>query len=180
MKTNLTTLLRQALEGRGTPSRGLDMAADYIAEHFRNAGLEPIVPTAVTSRTLPLRKFVPNERMDLRFHSGGHLVRFFPSADEDSESDRAIDVKEAPVLRLPANGAMPPVAGRVVAGEAERYGDEAMLADLSSRKPALILLFGSPGSADHGAVPRGHIRRRIRPFCAFTTLPPTLFSASGD
>jgi hypothetical protein len=30
------------LEGRGTPSRGLDVAAQYVAAQFRRAGLEPI------------------------------------------------------------------------------------------------------------------------------------------
>src|SRR5262245_64509384 len=30
------------LEGRNTPSRGLDIAAEYIAAQFRRAGLEPV------------------------------------------------------------------------------------------------------------------------------------------
>ena len=29
------------MEGRGTPSQGLDLAADYIAKQFQSAGLEP-------------------------------------------------------------------------------------------------------------------------------------------
>jgi hypothetical protein len=41
MKTHLAFLSSDALEGRRTPSRGLDMAAEYIATQFRRAGLQP-------------------------------------------------------------------------------------------------------------------------------------------
>jgi hypothetical protein len=42
MRGHLSFLASDALEGRGTPSRGLDLAADYIAAQFRRAGLEPL------------------------------------------------------------------------------------------------------------------------------------------
>lgn len=42
MRGHLAFLASDALEGRGTPSRGLDIAAEYIASQFRAAGLEPI------------------------------------------------------------------------------------------------------------------------------------------
>lgn len=41
MRGNLQFLASDLLEGRGTPSRGLDLAADYIAAQFQIAGLEP-------------------------------------------------------------------------------------------------------------------------------------------
>lgn len=41
MKGRLSFLSSDLLEGRGTPSRGLDLAAEYIASEFRRAGLEP-------------------------------------------------------------------------------------------------------------------------------------------
>ncbi len=41
MKAHLSFLASDALEGRKTPSRGLDVAAEYIAAQFRRAGLEP-------------------------------------------------------------------------------------------------------------------------------------------
>jgi aminopeptidase-like protein len=43
-------LASDQLQGRKTPSPGLDLAADYIADQFRKAGLEPIF------QTLPLPK----------------------------------------------------------------------------------------------------------------------------
>src|ERR1700681_3697077 len=42
LRGNLSFLASDLLEGRGTPSRGLDLAAEYIAAQFRRAGLEPV------------------------------------------------------------------------------------------------------------------------------------------
>jgi hypothetical protein len=41
LRGHLSFIASDALEGRGTPSRGLDLAADYIAAQFRRAGLDP-------------------------------------------------------------------------------------------------------------------------------------------
>src|SRR3954469_25479667 len=42
LRGHVAFLASDLLEGRGTPSRGLDLAAEYIAAQFRRAGLEPI------------------------------------------------------------------------------------------------------------------------------------------
>ncbi|MFO0956494.1 MAG: M20/M25/M40 family metallo-hydrolase [Isosphaeraceae bacterium] len=41
LRGNLSFLASDLLEGRDTPSRGLDLAAEYIAAQFRKAGIEP-------------------------------------------------------------------------------------------------------------------------------------------
>lgn len=41
MRGHLSFLASDLLEGRATPSRGLDLAAEYIAAQFRRVGLEP-------------------------------------------------------------------------------------------------------------------------------------------
>jgi len=41
LRGHLSFIASDALEGRATPSRGLDLAAEYIAAQFRRAGLEP-------------------------------------------------------------------------------------------------------------------------------------------
>jgi hypothetical protein len=41
LKADVSFLASDALEGRGTPSRGLEVAAEYIAAQFRRAGLQP-------------------------------------------------------------------------------------------------------------------------------------------
>lgn len=42
LKGHLSFLASDLLEGRETPSRGQDLAAEYIAAQFRRAGLEPV------------------------------------------------------------------------------------------------------------------------------------------
>ena len=42
LRGHLSFLASDLLEGRATPSRGLDLAAAYIAAQYRRAGLEPI------------------------------------------------------------------------------------------------------------------------------------------
>jgi len=41
LRGHLSFIASDALEGRNTPSHGLDIAAEYIAAQFRRAGLEP-------------------------------------------------------------------------------------------------------------------------------------------
>lgn len=43
LRGHLSFIASDLLEGRDTPSRGLDVAAEYIAAQFRRAGLEPAV-----------------------------------------------------------------------------------------------------------------------------------------
>jgi Zn-dependent M28 family amino/carboxypeptidase len=42
LRGHLSFIASDALEGRATPSRGLDLAAEYLAAQFRRAGLESI------------------------------------------------------------------------------------------------------------------------------------------
>lgn len=42
LRGNLSFLSSDLLEGRATPSKGLDIAAEFIASRFREAGLEPV------------------------------------------------------------------------------------------------------------------------------------------
>jgi hypothetical protein len=41
LKEHLTFIASDELEGRDTPSRGLDIAAMYIAQHLRGLGIQP-------------------------------------------------------------------------------------------------------------------------------------------
>ena len=42
LRGHLSFIASDLLEGRGTPSRGQEIAAEYIAAQFRRAGLEPV------------------------------------------------------------------------------------------------------------------------------------------
>src|SRR5271163_2423553 len=41
LRADLAYIASDELEGRDSPSHGLDLAAEYIATQFRGAGLEP-------------------------------------------------------------------------------------------------------------------------------------------
>jgi hypothetical protein len=145
LRTNLSFLASDDLEGRATPSPGLDRAAEYIAAQFRRAGLEPATADRSYFQVAKFDQVTP----DL---TGFRLV--LKSADKQIDipwnearprSLAALDFDDAPVVVLPSNGAIPPVAGAIVAGALERYEDRASLEELQSRKPALILLFDKSG-----------------------------------
>ncbi|MFA9273655.1 MAG: M28 family peptidase [Candidatus Aquirickettsiella gammari] len=67
MRGHLSFLASDLLEGRATPSRGLDLAAEYIAAQFRVIGLEPGVKDSyfqtadwnILKKDLPRRRGVP-------------------------------------------------------------------------------------------------------------------------
>lgn len=141
LRANLSYLASDALEGRLTPSHGLELAADFIAGQFQRAGLEP---AAGDSYFQPAKFDQASDSMDgfqLVLASGGHRIKL--SRDDVSvRSLDPLDLTAAPVVKLPGNGAIPPVAGMIVAGEERRYGDETDLNELQARKPSLILILG--------------------------------------
>ncbi len=140
MRGNLSFLASDALEGRGTPSNGLDVAAEFIASQFRRAGLEPAGKDG--SYFQPANFAVVTPKLDefrMTLVSKGEELELTP-ADVGIHSLMRLDFSNTPVIVLPSNGAIPPVEGRVVAGNAGRYGSESSLRMLQARKPALILL----------------------------------------
>jgi hypothetical protein len=72
MRGNLSFLASDALEGRATPSRGLDIAAEFIAAQFRRAGLESIAKDGSYFQTANLTEVTPNlDGVHLTLTTGG-------------------------------------------------------------------------------------------------------------
>jgi hypothetical protein len=141
LRTNLSYLASDALEGRGTPSHGLDLAADYIAKQFQDAGLEPAAGDSYFQTAKFDRATVNMDGFQLILTAGGKDVKAGPD-EVRVRSLVELDLAGAPVVKLPVSGAIPPIGGKVVAGDEGRYGTEAFLAELQSRRPSLILLIG--------------------------------------
>jgi Peptidase family M28 len=140
MRADLSFLASDALAGRDTPSPGLDVAAEFIASRFRRAGLEPVGPGGSYFQDASFAVATPNlSRLSVTLEQDGEELDL-DREDVRLEALDALEVKGAPVVKLPANGALPDVAGKIVAGEARRWGDEALLARLQAKKPAMILL----------------------------------------
>ena len=145
LRGNLSFLASDALEGRGTPSRGLDVAAEFIAAQFRKAGLEPIGKDGSYFQTAKLIRVTPSmEGFQLTLRDGGDELEL-PAGDVRVRSVAAVNFREAGVVRLPEageGGGVPAIRGKVVAGGMRRYGTEAALFKLQAERPALILLIG--------------------------------------
>jgi hypothetical protein len=141
LHANLSYLASDELEGRGTPSHGLDLAADYIATQFQRAGLDPAAGDSYFQAAKFDQATVNMEGFQLVLTWGGQGIQV--NRDEVRvQSLAGLDLANAPVLKLPGNGAIPPVTGKVVAGDERRYGSESFLNELQARKPALILILG--------------------------------------
>jgi hypothetical protein len=141
LRTNLSYLASDALEGRGTPSHGLDLAADYIAAQFQRAGLEPASNGSYFQPANFDQATVNMDGFQLVLASGSQQIRM--SRDEVRvRSLDGLDLTNSPVVKLPGNGAIPPIAGMVVAGDERRWGAETFINELQARKPALILIIG--------------------------------------
>ena len=151
MRGDLSFLSSDSLDGRGTPSPALDVAAEFIASRFRRAGLEPAGSQGSYFQEANFAVATPNlSDLSVKLEQDGSELDL-DSADVRAESLDSLDVKDTPVLKLPDTGAIPDVAGKVVAGDSRRWGDEFLLAQLQSRKPAIILLMSRrrrPKSSD--------------------------------
>lgn len=173
LRTNLSYLASDELEGRNTPSPGLNLAADYIALQFRKAGLEPAAPDYFQNAKFD-EASVDMTAFRLTLRSGDKKLSV-PADEIGVRSLIPLELTSEPVVRLPENGAIPAIAGRIVAGDERRWGDEIFLNELEARKPALILLIGKSetdtrrqraarpakflAEAEGGSVPLIRIRR---------------------
>jgi len=105
LRGNLSFLSSDLLEGRATPSRGLDLAAEYIAAQFRRAGLEPAGDDGYfQTATLIEREQNPNG-FELDITAAGKTVKVAP-ADVSILTDKTISLENVPILAT--DQAIPP------------------------------------------------------------------------
>ena len=143
LRANVTWLAADERQGRMTPSPGLEASADYIAAQFRQAGLIPGGEDGSWFQTAPFAQIAAPSasgaddfRMSLE--AGGRRVNV-RSNNVSVRSLAALDFQGAAIVQLPRNGALPDVAGRVVAG-GQSWDSDMALRSLEIRRPALILL----------------------------------------
>ena len=147
----LSFLSSDLLEGRDTPSRGLDLAAEYIASEFRRAGLDPGGDDGYF-QTAPFEQVTPvKDGFSLSLTHDGETAAAGPQDVSLSTVD-ALDLDNAPVFKLDltdkaaVSAAKPEqVDGRVVVMQSQRRGmpgAAAAFALLQESKPALLVMVG--------------------------------------
>ena len=97
LRGHLSFIASDLLEGRATPSKGLDLAAEYIASQFRRAGLEPVGDDGYF-QTATLLQREPNwDGFQMTFSAGGKSI----SIDKTEAyilPDGALNLRDVPVV----------------------------------------------------------------------------------
>ena len=172
LKGHLSFIASDALEGRDTPSKGLDLAAEYIAAQFRRAGLEP----AGTEGYFQVANWFLSQPDPAQFHLNltiGETPFAVTSRQVTASIVSAIDLKNAALVKVDSSdleslGKLPAetVAGKVVLTEIadpravpgnQRFGAFSLyrrvLDLLSKPKPALIVMIDGNTKAAGGLGP---------------------------
>ena len=102
LRADVSFLASDLLEGRGTPSRGLDLAAEYIAAEFRRGGLEPAGDEGYF-QTANFASVTPNtDGLEFALEAGG--TTFHPDrASITLQNAAAADLNRVPAVIADAN-----------------------------------------------------------------------------
>ncbi len=178
--SNLTAdvayLASDTLEGRATPSRGLDAAAEYIASQFRKAGLEPAGEGGYF-QTATYSLVTPNME-GFAIEAGGTRV-----TTAVLRQAAATELKDVPVLRVTPAGLSELGAGqargKILAIDLGEGGFQGMrrLATLAPLEPAMVVVLGASLPPEGGA--RGALRGPSEPAPAFAIAAVTSAALSA-
>jgi Zn-dependent M28 family amino/carboxypeptidase len=154
LKADVSFLASDTLQGRGTPSPGLDVAAEFVASQFRAAGLEPAGDDGYFQTAAFVRATPNQEGRSLTLEIGGKTIAVDPAKLAAGDAPGAVDVKGAAVLvATSANGLTAEQArGKVVVflpTAGARFFNAAALARLEA---ALVVTV--PANAPAAAAPR--------------------------
>ena len=149
LKGHLSFIASDLLEGRNTPSPGLEIAAEYIAAQFRRAGLEPGGEDGGYFQTAQLFLQEPNpDGFALEINDGDKSVTV-PPEQATLLVNTALDLTRVPVFKLDVSDAaildaLTPdqINGKVVFMEMARgraQSGASAMRKLRSAKPALLL-----------------------------------------
>ena len=160
LQADVSFLASDALEGRGTPSPGLNLAAEYIASQFRRAGLEPVGDDGYF-QTGTFYQITPNpDGIELTFGDapvprGAITVQDAVAAHFDKIAAYKTTFAELESLTIAD------VKGKVLILDPAGQGPAAMRrpsVPLAKLEPALIVLMRPAGGPGAGRAPRPQLR----------------------
>src|SRR5258708_2221425 len=135
LRGHVSFLASDLLEGRATPSAGLDLAAEYIAAQFRRAGLEPAAGDSYF-QTAPLVLREPDyEGFAITLTAGSRTLQI-AAREAYVLPDAPLKLDNAPVIVAGANTQLTPeeVDGKVVILTGQRPAR-----GIQQSRPALVL-----------------------------------------
>jgi peptidase M28-like protein len=113
LRGHLSFIASDLLEGRATPSRGLDLAAEYIAAQFRRAGLEPVGDDGYF-QTATLIERQPNwEGFEMTVSAGDKTIRI-DKTEAYLLPDAALSLRDVPIMEGDPNMSADQTRGKVV------------------------------------------------------------------
>jgi hypothetical protein len=176
LRADVSFLASDLLEGRGTPSRGLDLAAEYIAAQFRRAGLEPVGDDGYF-QTANFATVTPNtDGLELTLDAGGTPVKA-AAGSVILQDPAATDLSHAPVVKVSMddqaalaaltpdkiNGQMLVIeAGTQPAGGGRGRGAGGLVVSARALKPAAVIMLQAPGAGGRGGAGAGRSGARTR------------------
>src|SRR5215469_2722408 len=99
LRGNLSFIASDLLEGRDTPSRGLDLAAEYIAAQFRSASLDAVGDEGYFQTAHLLHTIPPAGDFELKLQNGANALAV--SKDEVAIVSRtSLDLNAAQVFKI--------------------------------------------------------------------------------
>ncbi|MBV9406976.1 MAG: M20/M25/M40 family metallo-hydrolase [Acidobacteriaceae bacterium] len=102
LKGNLSFLASDALQGRYTPSFGLDVAAEFIASQFRAAGLEPGGDQDYFQIATMVDRRLPKMQSDMIVRGGSNALTIPAQSINVLDASQAAKIEDATVLVFPA------------------------------------------------------------------------------
>jgi hypothetical protein len=113
LRGHLSFIASDLLEGRATPSRGLDLAAEYIAAQFRRAGLEPVGDDGYF-QTATLIQREPNwDGFEMTVTSGAKTIRI-DKTEAYLAPESALNLHDVPIIVADQNTPAAQTRGKVV------------------------------------------------------------------
>jgi hypothetical protein len=180
LRGHLSFLASDLLEGRDTPSRGLDLAAEYIASQFRRFGVEPGGDNGTYFQNAPyLKVSQPMQDFRLRLQTPDGKSWESTGAKVMAVTNEAVDATDLEVLKVTVKDQNSPLpSAEQVRGKAVLLyvgqGSAAAIARnraLQTMKPALLVTYGVLPPAPF----------RLRPASAPTTsTAPYIVTSDAD
>jgi hypothetical protein len=176
LEADVSFLASDALEGRATPSRGLDIAAEYIAAQFRRAGAAPAGDDGYFQTAEYLSVQPKTEGMELTFEIGGKAFRV-PAERISIQNARAVRLERVEAMKVPPAGGVDAaaIADKVAVFEApDLYAGFRKMrsAQESLAKAAAVIIVSN-------SVPSGTQRRRLIA-ADEAAAPPSLMVGDAD